>query len=500
MSHFPETLKLLGADARAFLTRQRGLHVGGTWQEAASGARFEVIDPASGSRFAEVPRGDVRDIDRAVAAARRALEQSAWTRMSPNERGKLLWRLADLIERHAQEIAELESLDNGKPVIDARTDDVGFSVDLLRYMAGWTTKITGETIPLSAAAPFHAYTLREPVGVCGQIVPWNFPFMMAIWKVAPALAAGCTIVLKPAEQTPMTALRLAELVEEAGFPPGVFNVVTGFGIEAGAALAAHPGVDKVAFTGSTEVGREILNAARGNLKRVSLELGGKSPILVFDDADVERAVPAIASAIFYNMGQTCTAGTRLYVHEAVAAEVVGGVAEVARALKVGPGLDPTTRFGPLVSDEQLQRVSRYVEDGVRDGAVLFAGGKRVRREGYFMEPTILTKTRSDMSVVREEIFGPVLAVSSFEDNEADSVVAQANDSIYGLAASVFTRDVSRAHRVAKALKAGTVGVNIHHIVDPALPFGGFKQSGWGREMGLSAIQLYTELKSVAVAL
>jgi phenylacetaldehyde dehydrogenase len=378
--------------------------------------------------------------------------------------------------------------------------DVAFSYELLRYMAGWSTKITGQTIQLSSAAPFHAYTLREPVGVCGQIVPWNFSLMMAVWKVAPALAAGCTIVLKPAEQTPLTALRLAELVEEAGFPAGVFNVVTGLGETAGAALAAHPDVDKVAFTGSTEVGKKILEAAKGNLKKVSLELGGKSPMIVFADADPDVAIPAIGYGIFYNMGQTCTAGTRLYLHKDIAPMILAGLKDFASKMQVGVGLDPGTQIGPLVSQEQFDRVNAYIKAGVGEGAMLFCGGNRVGSEGYFLEPTILTDTKPNMSVVQEEIFGPVLVVATFDDDGIDAIVKEANNSIYGLAASVFTRDVSRAHKVAKKLKAGTIGVNTHHVIDPALPFGGFNQSGWGREQGYEAILLYTEVKSVGVAL
>jgi phenylacetaldehyde dehydrogenase len=472
------TLNRLGPAARAFVAKEKRLFIGGEW----------------------VPKGEAADVARAVAAARRAFDDGPWTRMTPSERGKLVWRLGDLVEQHADEIAEIEAMDNGKPVTDARFGDVAFSYELLRYMAGWSTKITGQTITLSSAAPFHAYTLRAPIGVCGQIVPWNFSFMMAVWKVAPALAAGCTIVLKPAEQTPLTALRLAELVEEAGFPPGVFNVVTGFGETAGAALAEHPDVDKVAFTGSTEVGRKILGAARGNLKKVSLELGGKSPMIVFPDADLDVAIKAIASGIFYNTGQTCTAGTRLYVHADVADAVLTHVAAEARSLRIGPGLDPATQIGPLVSEEQFRKVSGYIATGLAEGASLVTGGKRFGEVGYFIEPTILADTRADMTVVREEIFGPVLCASSFADEGIEDVVRQANDSIFGLAGSIFTRNIGLAHKVAQKLKAGTIGINTHHVVDPALPFGGFKQSGWGREMGWEAIELYTDVKSIGIAL
>jgi len=500
MKNTPKTLALLGHDAARFVAKEKQMFINGAWCAAVEGGHIEVEDPATEQMFDAVPRGLAVDIDLAVAAARTAFDDGPWGRMSPAERGKLVWKLGDLVEAHADELAELEALDNGKPVSDARGGDIAFSYELLRYMAGWSTKITGQTIPMSGDAPFHAYTLREAVGVCGQIVPWNFSFMMAVWKVAPALAAGCTIVLKPAEQTPLTALRFAELVEEAGIPKGAFNVVTGYGHEAGAALSAHPDVDKIAFTGSTEVGRKILDAAKGNLKKVSLELGGKSPMIVFPDADPEVAIPAIGYGIFYNMGQTCTAGTRLYVHKDIAPVILEGLKIFAENMKVGVGLDPTTQIGPLVSKEQFDKVLSYIEAGQADGAKLLCGGTRVGNKGYFIAPTILTETKPHMSVVCEEIFGPVLVVATFDDDGFEEIVKEANTSVYGLAGSVFTRDVSRAHQVARKLKAGTIGVNTHHLVDPALPFGGFKQSGWGREQGYEAIQLYTEVKSVGVAL
>lgn len=500
VENMTDSLDLLSPAAAAFVNKEHQLFINNAWVSAVAGGSIEVINPANGRSFTSVPAGESADIDRAVSAARNAFEQGEWADMSPSARGKLLWRLGDLVEEHADELAQIEALDNGKPFSDARWGDVAFSYELLRYMAGWSTKINGQTIPLLSGAPFHAYTLRTPVGVCGQIVPWNFSLMMAVWKVAPALAAGCTIVLKPAEQTPLTALRLAELVAEAGFPPGVFNVVTGYGETAGAALAEHPDVDKVAFTGSTEVGKKILAAAGTNLKKVSLELGGKSPMIVYGDADIEKALSAIASGIFYNMGQTCTAGTRLYLHNDVADRVLEGLVSHARALKMGPGLNPDTQMGPLVSEEQQKRVCEYIASGIEEGATVLTGGSSWNGAGFYVEPTILDHTHNQMRVVQEEIFGPVLCVIRFTDEQEENVVIQANNSVYGLAASIFTRDISRAHRVAKRLKAGTIGINTHHVIDPALPFGGFKQSGWGREMGWEAIELYTELRSVGVAL
>ena len=490
----------LSSAAASFVAKQHKLLIDGKWVEAQSGKTFSVEDPATLERIAHVPDGGKADIDLAVAAARRAFESGPWAKMSPADRSKLVWKLGDVMEQHADELAELEALDNGKPVTNARRDDVGGSISMFRYMAGWCQRLTGETIPVSSPGNWHAYTLREPVGVVGQIIPWNFPLMMAAWKLAPALAAGCTIVLKPAEQTPLSALRLGELLQEAGVPDGVVNIVTGFGETAGAPLAEHPGVDKVAFTGSTEVGKLIVKAAAGNLKRVSLELGGKSPAIVFPDADLERAVAGTASAIFYNQGQCCTAGSRLFAHKSIYDKLVSGVAAEAGKLKIGHGLDKTVNLGPLVSKEQHDKVTGYIASGRSSGAEVVTGGKAVDRRGYFVEPTVLARTNRDMKVVREEIFGPVVCVQSFDDDDLDAVARFANDTEYGLQASVWTRDLRLAHMMARKIKAGTICINTHNYGDPAWPFGGYKQSGWGREMGKEVMEHYTETKSVAARL
>ena len=477
--------------------------IGGKWVPAASHKTFDVFNPADGSVIALVPDSNKEDIDRAVAAARRAFDSGSWRRLTASERGRLIWRIGDIILEHADELAELESLDNGKPRAVARVADVPLAADLFHYMAGWTTKIEGNTIPISvpyaAGAKFHAYTVREPIGVVGQIIPWNFPLLMAAWKLGPALAAGNCVVIKPAEQTPLSALRLGELIVDAGIPEGVVNIVTGFGETAGGPLAAHPDVDKVAFTGSTEVGRIIVRAAAGNLKKVSLELGGKSPNIVFKDVgDLDAAIAGAASAIFFNHGQCCCAGSRLMVEKDVFDEVVNGVAEHAKKIKVGPGLNPDTEMGPLVSEEQLSRVTNYMNQGKQDGACYVTGGTRSGDRGYFVHPTVVKDVKPNMSIVREEIFGPVVVAEPF--TKAEEVIPRANQTEYGLAAGIWTRDISKAHRIAAELKAGTVWINCYNVFDAALPFGGYKQSGWGREMGHEVLEHYTETKAVVVGL
>ncbi len=483
---------------QSFLSSPGKLLIDGEWVPAASGRTFETINPATEERLAEVAHGEKEDIDRAVRAARRAFDyEGPWRRMSPSARGKLIWRIGDLIEEHADVLARLESLDNGKPVGVARVADVPLAADLFHYMAGWPTKILGDVTPISAPGEYLSYALREPVGVVGQIIPWNFPLLMAAWKLGPVLACGCTVVLKPAEQTPLSALYLGELLLEAGLPAGVVNIVTGFG-DAGAAISGHPGVDKVAFTGSTEVGKLIVQAASGNLKKVSLELGGKSPNVVFADADIDAAVRGAANGIFFNHGQCCNAGSRLYVQKSAYDEVVAGVAEQAKSITVGDGLDPKSQMGPLISDEQFTKVLGYLESGREAGAEAVVGGGRVGERGYFVQPTVLTNTTGDMKVVREEIFGPVVCAMPFDD--PDEILPIANDTNYGLAAGVFTRDISKAHRMAARLRAGTVWINTYHVFDAAQPFGGYKESGWGREMGHQVLENYLETKAVCVAL
>jgi phenylacetaldehyde dehydrogenase len=489
-------------EVEQFTKSSHQLFIDGKWVDPVWGDTFKTPNPATGETLATVAAGGPEDIDHAVRAARRAFEDGPWTRMTPSERARIVWRIGDLILEHAEELAQIESLDNGKPVAVARAADVPLAADMFHYMAGWATKLEGDTISLSVpyapGAQFHAYTLREPIGVVGQIIPWNFPLLMAAWKLAPALATGNCVVLKPAEQTPLSALMLARLIQEAGVPDGVLNVVTGFGETAGAPLAAHDGVDKIAFTGSTDVGKLITQAAAGNLKKVTLELGGKSPQLVFADADPDVAIPGAANAIFFNHGQCCCAGSRLFVESASFDDVVNGVADYAKGIKVGEGLNEDTQMGPLVSDEQLRRVTGYLDSGRADGAEFVTGGARIGERGYFVEPTVITKTRPDMKIVREEIFGPVVVVEPFKS--LDDVAAVANDTIYGLGAGVWTKDISKAHSMAKRIRAGTVWINCYNIFDAALPFGGYKQSGWGREMGHEVLEAYTEVKAVCAQL
>ena len=492
----------LDRDVEAFIGSPRQLFINGQWCDAASGRTFETPNPATGETLARVAEGGAEDIDRAVRAARRAFEEGPWGRMTPSERGRIIWRIGDLILEHADELAQLESLDNGKPFAVAQAADVPLAADLFHYMAGWATKIEGNSINISVpympGANFHSYTLREPLGVVGQIIPWNFPLLMAAWKLGPALAAGNCVVLKPAEQTPLTALRLAGLIAEAGVPDGVVNVVPGFGETAGAALAVHYDVDKVAFTGSTEVGKLIVQASgASNLKKLTLELGGKSPNIVFNDAG-PAAIEGAAHAIFFNHGQCCVAGSRLYVQRGRFDEVVDGVAQIAKSIKMGPGMEPATEMGPLVSAEQFRLVTGFLESGQAEGATALTGGGRFGDRGYFVEPTVLTNTRPEMKVVREEIFGPVLVAAPFTD--LDEIAAVANDSEYGLGAGIWTKDISKAHALAKKLRAGTVWINCYNVFDAALPFGGYKQSGWGREMGHEALHAYTEVKAVTTLL
>jgi acyl-CoA reductase-like NAD-dependent aldehyde dehydrogenase len=478
---------------------QDRLFIGGEWSDAADDARFDTLHPATGERLAEVAAGDAADIDRAVAAARAAFDDVAWRRMDGADRGALLWRVSDLMEERAELLTRLEVLDNGKPIREAKID-IRQAIDAFRYYAGWASKLQGDTLPVRGNV--LNYTLREPVGVVGAIIPWNFPLLMAAWKIAPALACGNTVVLKPAEQTPLSALELAAIAAEAGVPAGVINVVPGFGETAGAALVAHPDVDKIAFTGSTAVGRMIMRSAAESLKKVSLELGGKSPNIVLDDADLDAAARGAFAGIFYNTGQCCTAGSRLLVHESVKDELLGRMLDRAAKMRPGDPLDPKTRLGPVISEEQMRRVLDYIEKGRDEGANVLVGGGRAQYDGadrgFWVQPTIFDAVERHHVIAREEIFGPVLAVMTFADDE--EALSLANDTIYGLAAGVWTRDIGRAHRFARELQAGTVWINTYHPLDAASPFGGYKQSGYGRELGEYALDLYTQIKSVWVDL
>ena len=489
----PRTDLLPGVNA--FLSSERRMLIGDGWAPAASGRTFPTLDPATGEALVNVAHGDAVDVDRAVAAARAAFEPgSAWRRTTPRQRARLLWRVGELIDANADELAQLETLDNGKPLASS-LGDVGVAAELFRYFAGWATKLEGTSIPMSTDddRSYLAYTVREPIGVIGAIVPWNFPLTMACFKVIPSVTAGNTVVLKPAEQTPLTALRLGELMLEAGFPPGVLNVVTGFG-DAGAALVDHPDVDKIAFTGSTATGKRIVAAAAGNLKKVSLELGGKAPNIIFADADLPAAIAGSAHAGFFNQGQCCVNGSRLYVQRDVFDEVVAGIAEAARNITIGSGFDPSTDMGPLITAEQQTMVLGHVERSMADGATAVAGGARGIDQGFFMQPTLLTGVGEDADMQRLEVFGPVVTATPFDSEQ--EVVRLANDTRYGLAAGVWTRDSGRAHRVGGALRAGTVWLNTWHADDVVLPRGGFKESGWGRELGSFGLDDFTELKTV----
>jgi acyl-CoA reductase-like NAD-dependent aldehyde dehydrogenase len=471
--------------------------IGGTGAGASSGATFEVIDPSTGVTVARAPRADAGDVDLAVVAARAAFEERRWTALRPGKRAEILFRLGELIKRHIPELAQLESLDSGKP-IKLASGEIWAAGEVFRYYSGWPTRIYGETNPSDDS--LFVYSLREPVGVCGGIIPWNYPLIMAAWKVAPALAFGNTVVLKPAEQTPLTALRLGELALEAGVPEGVVNVVSGFGDEAGAALAAHGDVDKIAFTGSTEVGKKILHASESNLKRVSLELGGKSPNIVFSDANLKRASKGSMLGVFLNSGQMCTAGTRVLVERSIHDDFVASLVETTESMKVGPGLDEETGMGPVVSAEQLDRVTKYIDIGKSEGAEVVTGGERLPElgGGYFVQPTVFAGVRNEMTIAQEEIFGPVAAVIEVAD--VDEAIDIANDTVYGLAAAIWTTDLAKAHRVARGIRAGTVWVNTSGLYDPAVSFGGYKQSGYGRELGLHSMDTYTQTKSVWISL
>ena len=475
------------------------LLIDGKWVEASSGRTFPTTNPATGELITQVAEADERDVDLAVRAARRAFESGPWAEMSASDRGKILWRIGDLIDKYNEELGTLETLDNGKPLFESRQVDMPMAAEVFRYYAGWATKIQGETVPVRG--PFLHYTLREPIGVVAAIVPWNFPLLLASWKLAPALAAGNTVVLKPAPWTPLTALRLAEICQEAGLPDGSLNVLTGSTRELGRALVLHPGVDKVAFTGSTATGKEILRNSADTLKRVTLELGGKSPNIVLADADLEGAVRGATIGIFYGKGEVCAAGSRLFVEKKIKDEFIEKLVDRAKKLQPGDPMDPKTRFGALTSEPQMEKVLGYIEKGKAEGARLVAGGERARvgdGKGFFVQPTVFDGVRNDMTIAREEIFGPVLATIEFAD--AEEAVREANNTPYGLAAAVWTRDIGKAHRIARRLQAGTVWINTYNNYDPAAAFGGCKMSGYGRELSLHAMENYTQVKSVWVNL
>ncbi len=501
MSAAREDIVTPGTETRNFLAEKHRLLIGGEWVDAADGATIEIEDPATESVIAEVACGGAADIDRAVAAARKALK-GEWSKITSHERSRLIWKLADALEANLNLATELEVLDNGMPRPIAMYSIVAAGINHLRYYAGWATKIHGQTIPVSPGGTQRGdtltYTQREPVGVVGAITPWNAPLPMVILKLAPALAAGCTMVLKPAEMTPLTALLIGRLTKEVGIPDGVFNIVVGYGADAGAALAEHDGVDKIAFTGSTAVGKIILKAAAGNLKKVTLELGGKSPVVVFPDADIERVIPGAARGAFFLQGQNCMAGTRLFAHEDVYDQVVDGVAAMARAFKIGPGLQPDSDLGPLISAAQRKTVMGFIDAGKSSGAELVCGGAAIDGPGHFIQPTIFGRTNMSMRIAKEEIFGPVLCVQAFGDSDLDAIAEQCNSTVYGLSGSVWTRDISVAHRMVNMIDSGQVSINCHAAVDPAIPFGGNRQSGWGREFGQEGLEPYLKTKATTV--
>lgn len=476
--------------------QQTECFIGGKWTPSVSGKTFETHNPATEEVIARVAEGDAADIDLAVKAARKQFDGGEWSKMDARDRGKLIYKLADLIEAEIDELAALESLDNGKPIRDSRAADLPLTIDALRYYAGYADKIHGQTIPVRG--PYFTYTRKEPVGVVGQIIPWNFPMLMVAWKWGPALAAGCTIVMKPAEQTPLTCLRMARLAQKAGIPDGVINVVPGFGPGPGGALVNHPGVDKIAFTGSTEVGKIIMKNAASSMKRVTLELGGKSPNIVFDDADLDAAVAGAHFGLYFNQGQCCCAGSRLFVQEKLYDKFIDQIVSINKTRKLGDPLDPETEQGPQVNKEQFDKILGYIDSGKAEGAKLLSGGGRHGDKGFYVQPTLFTDVKDDMKIAQEEIFGPVMSILKFKD--LDEIAARANNTTYGLAAAIWTRDIKKAHALAAKIRAGTVWINCYDVFDAAAPFGGFKQSGLGRELGEAALSNYTEHKTVTVAL